>query len=283
MTGPRRAAVLGSPIAHSLSPCLHRAAYAQLGLDWRYDAIEVTQSGLAPFLAGLGPQWAGLSLTMPLKRAVLPLLDGASDMVALTGAANTVVLGPQGRIGHNTDVTGIVRALQGIGAPTAAPAVVLGAGATAGSALAALAQLGCTCVAVLARRPDAAEGLLPLAEALGLPTDVGPLPQVLPERTQAPIVVSTLPVGGSQALAPRVPEHPGWLLDVAYDPWPPPLAAAWVAAGGSAATGDEMLLHQAVEQVRLMTGQQPDVAAMRAGLQAEITRRRVAAQGHAPR
>ena len=98
MTGPRRAAVLGSPIAHSLSPCLHRAAYAQLGLNWRYDAIEVTQAGLAPFVAGLGPQWAGLSLTMPLKRAVLPLLDGASDLVALTGAANTVVLGPEGRM-----------------------------------------------------------------------------------------------------------------------------------------------------------------------------------------
>ena len=112
----RRAAVLGSPVGHSLSPVLHRAAYAQLGLDWTYDAIEMDSAGLAGFLAGCGPQWAGLSLTMPLKRAVLPLLDSASDLVGVVGGANTVVFTPEGRVGHNTDVTGIIEALRGIGA-----------------------------------------------------------------------------------------------------------------------------------------------------------------------
>lgn len=272
MTG-RRAAVLGRPIAHSLSPVLHRAAYAQLGLPWTYEAIEVDEESLPGFVTGLDASWAGLSLTMPLKRAVLPLLDEASALVRLTGSANTVVLGPRGRSGHNTDVAGIVRSLEGIGAQPG-PAVVLGGGATAASALAGLARMGCPRVAILARRPEVAVGLLPLAEALGLPAGVAALPARLPGRDEAAVVVSTLPVAGSAALAAAVPDEPGWLLDVAYDPWPPPLAAAWRRAGGPAATGDEMLLHQAVEQVRLMTGTAPDVAAMRAALQGELERRR---------
>src|SRR5688572_28400212 len=104
MSGPGRCAVLGSPIEHSLSAELHRAAYVELGLDWRYDAVEVDEAGLAGFLDGLGPEWRGLSLTMPLKRAVVPLLDEVRDRAVEAGAANTVLLGEGRRVGHNTDV-----------------------------------------------------------------------------------------------------------------------------------------------------------------------------------
>ena len=269
MTGRRRAAVLGSPIAHSLSPVLHRAAYAQLGLDWTYDAIEVDSAGLPAFLAGCGPEWAGLSLTMPLKRAVLPLLDSASEMVEVVGGANTVVFTPEGLIGHNTDVVGIIGALRGIGAQPG-PAMVLGGGATAASALAALAALGCPSVVVCARRPESAADLVGVADRLGLGLEIHGWPERLPSRQEAPIVVCTAPAAAGAGLAGAVADGPGWLLDVSYAPWPPALVAAWVAAGGRAVAGDEMLLLQAVEQVRLMTGLDPEVETMRTALRAEL-------------
>jgi shikimate dehydrogenase len=271
----RRAAVLGTPIAHSLSPVLHRAAYAQLGLHWRYDAIEVGEAGLADFLAGCGPEWAGLSLTMPLKRAIVPLLDEASDLVRLVGAANTVVLGHRGAVGHNTDVAGIVDALRESGAQPG-PALVIGGGATAASAVAALAVLGSPQVVVRARRPEAVGALRELAGALGLGLAVEGWPapgERLPGRGRAGIVVSTVPAAAAADLVPAVPLDPGVLLDVAYDPWPPPLVTAWRAGVGVAVTGDAMLLHQAAAQVELMTGRRPDVEVMRAALRAEIERR----------
>src|SRR4051794_12969885 len=100
----RRAAVLGSPIAHSLSPALHRAAYIELGLDWTYDAIECDEAALPAFVQSLDASWVGLSLTMPLKRAVLPLLAEMSETVRLTGAANTVLFRDGRTVGDNTDV-----------------------------------------------------------------------------------------------------------------------------------------------------------------------------------
>ena len=277
--GRRRAAVLGSPIAHSLSPVLHRAAYRSLGLDWTYEAIEVDEAGLAGFLAGCDASWAGLSLTMPLKRAVLPLLVRSSALVQQVGAANTVVFEPDGPVGHNTDVAGIVAALAGIGAE-AGPAVVIGAGATAASAVAALAELGCPRVLVLARRPEAGADLPALAESLGVALTRGPWPGVLPGVREAGVVVSTVPAAAGAALAGAVPTDPGCLLDVSYWPWPPALVRAWRAAGGRAVSGEEMLAHQAAAQVRLMTGREPDLAAMRAALHDELDRR-LAAQGPA--
>ena len=267
----RRAAVLGSPIAHSLSPTLHRAAYAGLGLDWRYDALEVDADGLPAFLRGCGPEWVGLSLTMPLKRAVLPLLDTASDLVRLVGAANTVVFGPDGPAGHNTDVVGIVEALRAIGA-VPGPAVILGGGATAASALAALAQLGCPGVVVRARRPEAASGLptWPVPSAWASVHCMARTRRAAPRRREAGIVVSTVPGPAAELLAGAVPRDPGALLDVSYAPWPPPLVEAWRRAGGAAASGEEMLLHQAVAQVGLMSGRRPDTTTMRSALHAEL-------------
>ncbi len=267
----RRAAVLGHPIEHSLSPVLHRAAYAALGLDWGYDRVDVTADGLAAFLDSLDGSWVGLSLTMPLKDAVLPLLDEVDPVAAATGAVNTVLLQDGRRRGVNTDVGGLVAALDEKGAGPG-PSVVLGAGATARSAVAALAARGAATVSAYARRPEAAEDLRRTADAVGVPLEVLAWAGAAAGLT-ADVVVSTVPVGAADPLAASVPSAPGTLLDVVYDPWPTPLAAAWAAQGGRVASGLDLLLHQAVLQVRLMTGRDAPVAAMRAALAAAVAAR----------
>jgi shikimate dehydrogenase len=288
--GPvRRAAVLGHPVAHSLSPVLHRTAYAELGLTWHYDRVDVTPEDLPAFLHGLGPEWVGLSLTMPLKTAVLPLLDEIDPVARATGAVNTVVLGPDGRrSGWNTDVQGIVAAvLRGSlePLPAAGSAAVIGGGATSRSAIAALARLGAGRVNVRLRRPEAADDLRRTADAVGVELDVAGWDAVGDALT-CDVVVCTLPSGAADALAPSVPDRAAeqWqreadvenrplLLDVVYDPWPTPLAAAWTAAGGVVASGLDMLLHQAVAQVELMTGRTPSEAPMSRALAAAAAAR----------
>jgi len=261
----RRAAVLGHPVAHSLSPVLHRAAYRELGLDWEYERLDVTEAALPALLDGLDASWAGLSLTMPLKTSVLAYLDVRSPLVEITGAANTVVLAEGSRAGHNTDVVGIVRALEEIGVDRVERATVLGAGATARSALAALARLGVARAVAVARRPEAATGLDATAAALGVHLAVVPWGEAA-AHLRAPVVVSTVPAGAADDLAGWVPESPGSLLDVVYEPWPTPLARRWLEAGGRVTSGVTMLLHQAVAQVELMTGRTPAVEPMRAAL-----------------
>lgn len=267
-----RAAVLGSPVAHSLSPVLHRAAYAALGLAWTYDAVEVTQTELPGFLAGLTAGWAGLSLTMPLKRAVLPLLTSSTPLVLTTGSANTVVTRDGLREGHNTDVHGIVAALREAGVDRLERAAVIGTGATAASALAALHELGAHHVRVLGRDPGKVAALAPVAAALGVelrPADLHPLEL---EDRWPQLVVSTTPAGALDAFAAGCDPtgHVPVLLDVVYTPWPTPLAAAYAAAGGTVVPGTAMLLHQAAAQVRLMTGYEAPLEAMRAALEAAV-------------
>jgi shikimate dehydrogenase len=260
----RRAAVLGHPIAHSLSPVLHHAAYDELGLDWVYDRVDVTGDELPAFLASLDASWVGLSLTMPLKNDVLPLLDDIDPVAVATGAVNTVVLADGARRGYNTDVDGIVVTLDEQGAGHGA-SVVLGAGATARSAVAALAARGTVGVTAYARRPEATDGLRETAAAVGVGLEVRPWAEAAAGLT-ADVVVSTAPKGAADALVPDVPDAPGVLLDVVYDPWPTALAAAWQARGGQVASGLDLLLHQAVRQVRLMTGRDPSAERMRAAL-----------------
>ncbi len=264
-TDPRRAAVLGSPIAHSLSPVLHRAAYAELGLsDWTYDRFEVDEAALPGFFEGLGPEWAGLSLTMPLKRAVIPLLDGISATAASVDAVNTVVFGADGRrTGDNTDIPGMVAALREHGIEKVETAAVLGAGATASSALAALARICTGEVAVYVRSAARAAEVRGWAERLDVAVRIADWADA--ERAlSAPLVVATTPAGTTDALAAAVPEMPGTLFDVLYDPWPTPLAARWSAYGGAVVSGLDLLLHQAVLQVEQMTGRAPaPLAAMR--------------------
>ncbi|WP_128378399.1 shikimate dehydrogenase [Streptomyces cavernae] len=258
MADRSRAAVLGSPIAHSLSPVLHRAAYTELGLgDWSYDRFEVDEAALPGFLAELGPEWAGLSLTMPLKRAVIPLLDGISDTAASVEAVNTVVLTEDGRrVGDNTDIPGMVAALRERGIEQVDSAAILGAGATASSALAALARI-CTGEVVAYVRSEArAAEMRQWGERLDI--DVRTADWSEAERAlRAPLVIATTPAGTTDALSGAVPERPATLFDVLYDPWPTALAARWSAYGGAVVSGLDLLVHQAVLQVEQMTGRSP--------------------------
>ncbi|MBD3006562.1 shikimate dehydrogenase [Streptomyces sp. 5-10] len=274
MSENRRAAVLGSPIAHSLSPVLHRAAYRELGLTgWTYDRFEVDETGLPDFFKRLGedagPAWAGLSLTMPLKRAVIPLLDEISDTAASVEAVNTVVFGDDGRRrGDNTDIPGMLAALRERGVGRVERAAVLGAGATASSALAALSRICDGEVTAYVRSEARAAEMRQWGERLGVAVrtaDWGDAAGAL----GAPLVIATTPAGTTDALTAAVPDRPGALFDVLYEPWPTPLAAAWAARGGSVVGGLDLLVHQAVLQVEQMTGRAPaPLAAMREALAA---------------
>ncbi|NYH50829.1 shikimate dehydrogenase [Nocardiopsis arvandica] len=274
-----RAAVLGSPVSHSLSPVLHTAAHTAMGLtDWSYGMHECGEEDLASFLAGLGGEWAGLSLTMPLKRRALDLADTVTGLARQVGGANTLVRRDGAWEGTNTDVAGIAAALAeaGMGAPRGA--VILGAGATAASALAALRRLGLTSpVTVLARDPARTGEVAEAARRLGHPIGIAPLSE-LDEYLDVDLVVSSLPSGAADHHAGRLAASRADLFDVVYSPWPTRAATAVAARGGRVVGGFPMLLHQAVEQVRLMTGiEDVPVEAMRRAGEAELARRAVPA------
>jgi shikimate dehydrogenase len=276
--------VLGTPIAHSLSPVLHRAAYAELGLTgWDYRAVECTAERLEPTLRALEAEGlAGVALTMPLKRAALPLLARVERTAADLGVVNTVLFGGLDGDwwGTNTDVHGIVAALRGAGVAPGRRDVawVLGAGATAASALAALAELGSRSAVVLARRVTAAGPLVRVGAQLGVEVEVRGW-ESLADAVDAPLVISTAPAGAVDTLADahtdRRGRSRGVLFDVVYDPWPTVAAAAWERAGGAVIGGLALLVEQAAEQVRLMTGQPPPVEVMRAAGQAALASRRI--------
>ncbi|AJF64175.1 shikimate dehydrogenase [Streptomyces vietnamensis] len=266
MSKQHRAAVLGSPIAHSLSPVLHRAAYAELGLDdWSYERFEVDEAALSGFVGELDGTWAGLSLTMPLKRAIIPLLDEISDTAASVEAVNTVVFREDGRrVGDNTDIPGMIAALRERGVEKVESAAVLGAGATASSALAALARICAGPVTAYVRSEARAEEMRGWGERLGVDVRTADWDDAA-EAFASPLVIATTPAGTTNALATAVPDRVGTLFDVLYDPWPTPLAAAWSERGGKVVGGLDLLVHQAVLQVEQMTGvPKAPLAAMRA-------------------
>jgi shikimate dehydrogenase len=278
-TSPRRAAVLGSPIAHSLSPVLHTTAYRVLGLAWSYEAIECDEDQLPDLLEGLDETYVGLSLTMPLKRAVIPLLDEVSDLARAVGAANTVLFGGLGpfahRRGENTDVPGLVAAVRQLRPDGVGSGVVLGAGATAAAAIAAVRELGVARAQVVVRDRARVAGLQAAADRLGVDVDIVDWP-ALGALADAELVISTVPVGATDALAAAEspPVGAGQLLfDVLYDPWPTPFAAAALAAGAQVIGGLELLVQQAALQVELMTGRPAPVEAMRTAGQAAILSR----------
>ena len=273
----RRAAVLGSPIKHSLSPVLHGAAYQALDLHgWHYDQIECDEPGLARLVDGMGPEWVGLSLTMPLKRVALAVADEVSPLALAVGAANTLVFpatGPAGgRQAHNTDVAGMVAALQEAGLTRTEQAVILGAGGTAQSALAAVRELGHQSPIVLVRSLARTGDLRETAERLGMRPTIsdrlftGPLPA-------ADLVISTLPGGAADPLSATRWKPDTMVLDVVYAPWPTPFAGSALAAGCPAVSGLNVLLYQAVAQVELMTGHPGPVEAMRTALVAAVAAR----------
>ncbi|WP_029253462.1 shikimate dehydrogenase [Paraoerskovia marina] len=276
----RRAAVLGHPVAHSLSPALHRAAYRALGLDdWTYTAVDVREAELAGFVDAMDESWAGLSLTMPLKHAVIPLLDSVEPLAEVVGAVNTLLPSGRTRVGANTDVHGLVAALgEGLGqqARTGPPAhaVILGAGATAASTLAALGELGCTSPHVLVRSLARTGELRAAAHRMGVTPQFSRLDAATDVLPRADVVVSTMPKHAAdpwaQVLADSGAPVSGVLLDVVYDPRPTELSRAWSRAGGVVVGGERMLLHQAAEQVRLMTGHAAPVTAMDEALRSAL-------------
>lgn len=280
-----RAAVLGHPISHSKSPALHRAAYARLGVALDYSAIDVTEDALPAFMARVredvrqGEGWRGLSVTMPLKSGMVREVDEVRGVARTLGVVNTVAFEPPAPgdsagttrlVGYNTDVAGIVNALRHAGAGSAPTAVVLGGGGTSAAAIAALKELGAPDADILVRDVTRAAEARAAAAAIGLPIRVLPLAGAAAAVAGADVVISTLPPRAADPLAEELaqlfaqrsaapsPEttavRPGVLLDVAYDPWPSRIASAWQEAGGTVIPGLEMLIYQAVEQVRHFTG-----------------------------
>jgi shikimate dehydrogenase len=264
-----RLAVLGSPIAHSLSPALQSAAYGALGLDWTYEAVDVPEGALGAFLDTLDDDWRGLSLTMPLKREVLPMLDERSSLVELVGAANTVLFDERRVRGFNTDVDGIVDALADHGIGSLERAHVLGMGATAASTLVALARLGASEVVVTGRRDEDRE-LQRIAVAIGLALRFRRLGETAPADVD--LLVNTIP--GDVDDDPAVDDADAF-FEVHYADWPSARARRWIAAGRPVVSGLEMLLHQAVRQVRIFTGGDaetslPDEARVVAAMRASV-------------
>ncbi|MGZ4505444.1 MAG: shikimate dehydrogenase [Nocardioidaceae bacterium] len=253
-----RCAVLGRPIAHSLSPALHRAAYAATGLDWTYDPVEVGADELAGFLDGLDGSWRGLSMTMPLKRVAIPLLDELSDRAAQAQAANTVVLRDGRRTGHNTDIPGAARALRERYDGPVRSAVILGGGATASSTLLALADLGCREVTLVVRDEARAAETLAAAARHPHPPHLAVRQFGTPVRP-ADVLVSTIPAAAQDAAVLALARLVPVLFDVVYDPWPTPLAGLARDTGATLVAGLDLLVHQAVLQFQLMTGSDADV------------------------
>lgn len=266
-----RAAVLGHPISHSKSPALHLSAYGQLGAGISYTAIDVTEELLPSFMRQIRhqPGWRGLSVTMPLKTAMLQEVDEVRGVAQTLGVVNTVTFedsaGGIRTVGSNTDVAGIVNALCHAGTPAAPTAVILGGGGTAASAIAALKELGTRTVQVFVRDASRTADVRAAADSLGVALEVRPLAGAARPTSEADVVISTLPPRAADGLAAEVAAlkapTPGVLLDVAYDPWPSLVASVWQAGGGPVVPGLEMLLYQAVEQVRLFTRRGEDVNA----------------------
>jgi shikimate dehydrogenase len=270
-----RAAVLGHPISHSKSPALHRAAYAYLGVDFAYTAIDVTEAALPGFMRQVRDEvraeggWRGLSVTMPLKSAMVAEVDEVRGVARALGVVNTVAFESDGGsaghtqlVAYNTDVAGIVNALRHAGAASAPTAAVLGGGGTAAAAIAAIKELGAVSADVFVRDVGRAAEARAASAALDLPIQVLPLAGAAAAVAAADVVISTLPPRAADALAGELAAEfgeesaarPGVLLDVAYDPWPSRVAAVWRDTGGSVVPGLEMLIYQAVEQVRHFTG-----------------------------
>lgn len=247
MTVRTRLAVWGDPIGHSRSPQLHSAAYRHLGLDWTYDRRQVDRAGFPAALASLDDSWRGLSLTMPLKEAAYAASDETDRHATLTGAVNTLLLGDRLH-GYNTDVGGIVDAFRHAGVDSVRSARVLGAGATAASALVALADLGATAVEFRARRPEAVDRLRPTAGAVGVRLTAADFGSPVAD---VDVTVATLPSGTvlDTKIATTLAASGGTLFEAAYAPWPSALAALWPAS--NVISGFEMLLFQAVRQIRI--------------------------------
>jgi shikimate dehydrogenase len=258
--------VIGDPVRHSLSPTLHNAAFAALGLDWVSVAFPVASGALDVALPGvraLGLR--GLSVTMPFKEPVAAAVDRTSPTAERLGAVNCVVVEPDGLVGHNTDGEGFVAALRrGAGFdPSGRRCLVAGAGGAARAVVLALANAGAAEVIVVGRAPARAAAAAALAGAAGRTGTP-------PDASDVDLVVNATPAGmaGTESAAELPPVDPGLLghgqlaVDLVYAPRP----TRWLelAGGRGAATLDGlgMLVHQAALQIELWSGRVAPVGAM---------------------
>lgn len=248
-------AVLGSPIAHSKSPIIHQAAYRVLSEDWAYSRFEVAKGGLKRFVENDGILHDGFSVTMPLKENAFQFATTHDIFSELTGAANTLVKIDSIWNAFNTDIFGIVQAISLNSSSIITSALILGSGATAKSALVALAQISPTAeVKIWARNKAAREGLIDFGKSIGLNISLARFIGVAIKKTD--LTISTLPGGATDDLATKLAKRKalkprGLLLDVAYDPWPSKLATFWTTRSQPVVSGLEMLLWQAVAQIRI--------------------------------
>lgn len=266
-----RCAVLGSPVAHSLSPAMHRAAYAELGLDWGYDAVEVDEEGLELFLSSLGDDVRGFSVTAPLKRRTAALVGEASEIVGRLGVANTIVVEETGLWADNTDVEGAVAALRERGVERATSARILGGGATAASMAYAVSTMGAERIEFVVREPSRATEAAQVAKAAGLTVSIHTIDEPLIDKLD--LLISTLPGEVVGARSHELVESSRAVFDVVYDPWPTPLAKAAEQAGVRVVSGLDLLAHQAALQVELMTGSRVSPQLLRKAALAELSAR----------
>lgn len=265
-----RAAVLGSPIAHSLSPTLHRAGYAALGLDHDYQAIDVPAAKFRDFMSGLTTCWMGLSLTMPLKEIAFEVANDVSPEAVLSQSINTIICGEHLRA-ENTDIHGIVAAVREVTSTQFTRLVVIGSGATARSTIMAAAALGVDTATVVARNATTRGRCEALAVRMGMVLSPDDDDTVL--VTTDTLVVSTVPSAAGAEVAHRLAHADGTLLDVVYHPWPSPLVSHWRARSLPVVPGHLMLLHQAARQFEMMTGRDAPMGAMRQALESALASR----------
>lgn len=260
----KRFAVLGSPIEHSKSPLIHNAAYGVLGLDWSYDKVEVPRAGLRKFISELDAEWAGFSVTMPLKEEAFRFVDSKDEAAELTGAVNTLVRIETGWAGYNTDVFGIVQAVRTAAIGLLDTVLIIGSGATATSAVVAVRELAPDAkILVFARNSQARATLVKLAASIGLRAVA--VSNLKATAQKADLVISTLPGGALDEAASELNRWFGFkprgaVLDVAYSPWPSAFATHWSEAGKPTISGLEMLLWQAIAQLRIFTQGNAQVA-----------------------
>jgi len=264
-----KAAVLGSPITHSLSPILHNAGYQAQGLPHIYERHEVNESGLTQFVENLDSDWMGLSLTMPLKVAAFGVVDVFTPLVEISGSINTLIFGEQ-ILGYNTDIYGIVQACRELGLSSAQSCTIIGSGATARSAIVAAREMGVSHIELLARNAEAIRQCDAIANELGI-TLIAPAMDES-QWQKSDLVINTTPANVADKLLPEVTEVSGLLLDVIYHPWPTQIASRWQDAGGALCPGYLMLLHQAAAQYELFTGIEAPVTEMRIALMDALAR-----------
>lgn len=260
----RRFAVLGSPIEHSKSPAIHLAAYRVLGTEWEYGRAEVSEGGLRKFIEELDSDWDGFSVTMPLKEEATKFALTHDKQSTLTSATNTLFRNDEGVWeGFNTDIFGITQAISEAKIASPKRVLILGSGSTAASAMAAVREMSPRAeVRVWARNAASRKELIAFGKSLGL--RVGAARSLRKASVAADLTISTLPARVLDESARLLANSRFWspkgaLFDVAYNPWPSAIASLWESKGQIVVSGLEMLIWQAVAQIRIFFHGSPEV------------------------